>query len=704
MTENTTHTSTWSRRARYGSVSAVLICAVLVIVVVANWLAVDKARRVRLDLTATRAYSLSPQTKKILESLDTDVRIVTLFAESVSPSPELVRRMNNFSELLDTYQYWGADRVEVRHIDPSVHTQAFEAFAETLRGHYAEQIKPAERAIEQARGLFETIEAFGRAQSAQFNAKVPRFNRLDPDQIEFLRQATGVLSQLPTTLSLPARRQDLSQLTGHTLPDIEQATQTVRQPLNALKSGLLDPAIDRLKTLSESETAPSEARDFATGARRAFGDMRQQVDAALEKLDAVEADDYTAARRNILESNSVVVMTDRRLTTIRLDSVYTDPLRTQGDQAAPEQRFRGEQAVTGAIISLTLDTPPLVVVVNGRQQPATGRRGTHSHVAERLTNMNFQVEEWSPAGRRTQFGPMPAGPKPEPEPGQKRIWVFLPPPPTNPMNPQQNAARAVMNTLNEALDAGEPVMLFLRLSPMSRFGQADPLASVLDPYGIDARTGELVIATVMNEAGRRFPSRQHLISRFPANHPITDALQGQTVNVQMGLPLSLTEPEPAPNNGDVRTTPLLRTPQDTWAETDWDNQRALPENNDDEQAGPITVAAAARRGEQRVIAISDADFATDNYILRRDMAITPDGQLETIERVRFSGNAELFVNGVYWLAGLDNLIATGARTQDVRRFEAISDEQMRTVWWIVMAGVPAACLLAGAVVWMVRRK
>jgi len=703
MTQNTTHTSTWSRRAQYGSISAVLILAVLVIVVVANWLAVDKAQRLRLDLTATRAYSLSPQTRKILESLDTDVRIVTLFAESVSPNPETVRRMNNFSELLDAYQHWGDQHVEVRHIDPSVHTDAFEAFSQELRGHYSDQIKPARQAIDQARGLFDAIEAFGQEQSAQFNAKVPQFNRLDPQQIEFLRQATDVLSQLQTTLNLQARRQELSQQMRHTLPDVEQAVQTVRQPLNSLKAGLLDPAVERLQTLSESQAAGSEARDFATGALRAFREMREQVDAALSKLDAVEADDYAATRRNILEANSVVVMTGDRLTTIRLDSVYTDPMRTQGDQAAPEQRFRGEQAVTGAIISLTLDTPPLVVIVNGTQRPATGQRGTHSHVAERLTNMNFEVEEWNPSGRRTQFGQMPAGPKPEPKPGQKRVWVFLPPPPANPMNPQQNTTRAVMETLNEALEAGDPVMVFLGLSPMSRFGQADPLAAALEPYGIDAQTGELVITSVLDNRGQRFPSRQHLISRFPADHPITDALQGQTVNVQMGLPIELTEPN-APNGGEVTTTPLLRTPEDTWAETDWDQRRELPERNEDEQAGPITVAAAAQQGEQRVIAISDADFASDQYVLRREMAITPDGQLESIERVRFAGNAELFVNGVYWLAGLDNLIATGARTQDVRRFEPISEDQMAAVWWIVMGAVPVACLLVGGVVWLVRRK
>jgi len=690
-------TSTRSRRAQYGLTSFVLILAVVVIVVVSNWLAVRKAPHLRFDWTATRAYTLSPQTRKILNALETDVTIVTLFAESVSPSAEALGRMTKFSELLDEYELRGGGKVTVEHIDPSVDADAFAAFAERFRERHADEVDPALNALDQAVALFDPIKAFAQTQSATFTRRVPTFTRLEPDQLQFLRQATSVLTQMTTTLDLDGRARELQQMTGHTLPDIEQATRAARQPLESLKAGLLTPAIERLQQLSESDTVAANVQDFAAGAARDFRTLLERIDAALTKLNAIDAADYNAARANVLESNSVVVMTDDQLTTIRLASVYTDPLVTEADQAAPEQRFRGEEAVTGAIISLTLQTPPLVVFINGMPQSAI--RGTHRHVAERLTNMNFEVEEWNPAGRQTQYGPMPPGPKPEPDEGQPVVWVFLPPPPMNPMAPQQDATGPVLQALDEALAAGDAAMVFLAISPMSRFGQEDPFASALAPYGIEADTGKLIITSFMDQQGNRMPSRQHLVSRFESEHPIMQAMQGQTVTIELGLPLHVDDA----NDADLTIRPLLATPEDTWAEENFDDRQRMPEQNEGELAGPITVAAAVEKAGQRLIAIGDSDFASDQYILRTEMAITPDG-LQTIERVQFAGNAELFVNGVYWLAGLDNLIATGARTQDVRRFEAVSPDQMRAVWWIVMAGVPAACLLAGGIVWLVRRK
>jgi ABC-type uncharacterized transport system involved in gliding motility auxiliary subunit len=68
------------------------------------------------------------------------------------------------------------------------------------------------------------------------------------------------------------------------------------------------------------------------------------------------------------------------------------------------------------------------------------------------------------------------------------------------------------------------------------------------------------------------------------------------------------------------------------------------------------------------------------------------------------GNSELFINSVYWLAGLDNAIAATARTQDIRRVGPIGDGQQLALRWILLAGLPALALLAGVIMWQVRRR
>ena len=113
----------------------------------------------------------------------------------------------------------------------------------------------------------------------------------------------------------------------------------------------------------------------------------------------------------------------------------------------------------------------------------------------------------------------------------------------------------------------------------------------------------------------------------------------------------------------------------------------------------MTVGFAAQRGDQRVVAIGDALFAIDQ--------VTQAGPRQMMTgrllRAQYPGNAELFVNSVYWLAGLEELVATSPRTQDVRRFEPISPTAGRVVEWLALVGLPLFCLGIGAVVWLVRR-
>ena len=69
----------------------------------------------------------------------------------------------------------------------------------------------------------------------------------------------------------------------------------------------------------------------------------------------------------------------------------------------------------------------------------------------------------------------------------------------------------------------------------------------------------------------------------------------------------------------------------------------------------------------------------------------------------FPGNSELFVNSVYWLAGLDQLIAASARTQDIRRIQ-ISVSGTRAIQRTLPILLPLAILASGVGVWLVRRK
>ena len=702
MTESIEHhegstRAVWNRRFTYGANVAVLVLAVLVIVLLVNWLAANKVRELpvgtRLDLTSTRKYTLSPQTRKLLGSLDEQVRIVTLFSGGATDA-ETARRISHFRELLDEYEYRSSGKLEVEHLDAVSDIDGYEALAGELRQRFSEEIEPVEKAIDNAVDTLKKVEAFSNERGEWFKTRraILAEKVSDPQFRQFFNQVAGLVSELPAMLELEDRFERIDQSLDQPLPDYQSIKRTAREPLITLRDGLLKPGVPGLAEIAKADDATADLKQFCNEAKAAFEQLSSRVDATLESLDAAVAVDYDATRRNIREADSAVIMAGDGLSVVRLDDVYTEPMVvTEG--ATPEQRFRGEEAVTGAIISLTLDVKPLVVFVVG-QQPAVGPQGAYTHVAERLTNMNFEVTEWAPAGRQSQFGPMPPQPRPTPAEGQPVVWVFVSSPPPDPRMPYNPAQQQINQAFSSLVLQGANVLTFMQLSPMVRFGQPDAMATLIDEqFGVNVDLGTQIITSVVTGDGREVAAPQIEMANWPTDHPISEAVAGQPGVLLNAVPMTVEKTE------GIETWPIIRTNEDTWGETDAGMTRN-PQREADEQAGPLVAGLAIEKSDQRVVLIGDAYFANDQ--------VTQYGPVDFFTgrtvSVTYPANAELFTNSVYWLAGLDQLIATGARTQDVRRFEPISDTQRSALWWIVLAGLPGLALLSGVGVWLVRRQ
>jgi ABC-type uncharacterized transport system involved in gliding motility auxiliary subunit len=93
------------RQARYGTVSLIAILVGIGIFAAVNYLGVRQTKR--WDLTENQAYSLSEQSKKILQQLDEPVQ-VTVYDQETG--------FQRFRERLDTYQY-ESDKVKTEYVD-----------------------------------------------------------------------------------------------------------------------------------------------------------------------------------------------------------------------------------------------------------------------------------------------------------------------------------------------------------------------------------------------------------------------------------------------------------------------------------------------------------------------------------------------------------------------------------------------------------
>jgi ABC-type uncharacterized transport system involved in gliding motility auxiliary subunit len=119
-------------------------------------------------------------------------------------------------------------------------------------------------------------------------------------------------------------------------------------------------------------------------------------------------------------------------------------------------------------------------------------------------------------------------------------------------------------------------------------------------------------------------------------------------------------------------------------------------NEAHDEKGPVAVAAVATltiphegTSEQtpknaRIVVFGDSDFASNNYL-------------------NLSGNRDLFLNTVSWLAEEENLIAI--RPKDSGQFfHPVTADQERLIFWLSMIALPAAVIGSGVVMYVWRRQ
>lgn len=698
-TNQDNHKAAWDRRFFYGGNVAAMVLGVLVILVFANWLAHRSA--VRIDWTATRMYSLSDQTRRVLDDLDKKVTVTTVFGVSGSLDEQTATNMQHFRDLLDEYARRGGGRIEVEHIAAG-DFRAFDRFAGRVTDAYADRLDAARQTISAALDLFDAYTAYAAQQAPRFAQAATTLGDKSPGLREQLQLMADQFTQLGNAENMAAQRRRVEQSLDETLPDYNGTLSDVRLAVTEINDSNLAALAALFKREAEADDNPAELKSFFAESLAQVRPLEEEFAQTLARFDGVDLTEYDTVRENLTTHDSVVVTAEGKLATVALRDVFMTVAEDNPDGTTIEQRFRGEEAVTGAMLSLTTDARTKVVFVDAignALDRVFGAPTGFDHLKQRLRSMGMEVVDWNPAPPMTGRGSMPP-PRPTAEPGQTLVWVFLRTPPINPQQPGGLAALQINEALGQIVEGDDPVLVMATLSQMAEFRQPDPVADHLKKLGIAAETSVAVYAPALDPDGNIGISRGHQVVVRPDEHPVAKALAGQLV-VSIGVPL-------ASAGDETRFWTLVQTERDTWA----DDPFVEPRQDPDDPTGPFTIAAAAQVGQRRAVALSDdlldirsprPSMYCDARLVERFGVITPNGIQEN-ERMILPGNAELFVNSVYWLAGRDELIATSARSQDVRRLGHISPAAKATVGWTLLAGLPLACVVLGLCVGVVRRK
>ncbi|MBI4342947.1 MAG: GldG family protein [Candidatus Omnitrophica bacterium] len=320
--------------------------------------------------------------------------------------------------------------------------------------------------------------------------------------------------------------------------------------------------------------------------------------------------------------------------------------------AAPRVRaFKGEDALTSAILGVTQATSPLIWVTTGHgekdleSQEAAGIAG----LKKALEQQNLSVQAVTLAEHVTV-------------PVEVKVVVIA--------GPTRRFSESEVTLLGAFLDQGGRVLVLT--DPLMDTG----LEALLQRWGV-VLSQDIVVDP---RAQLQFISAANLLIATYTEHPIVAKMK--TLLTMFPLARSVRPADPAPQ--DMTITPLAMTSPDGWGETHTSSETF--QLDDQDTKGPVPVAVAVERErptETRLVVIGDSEFVMNAQLAN-------------------AGNKDFLLGAVFWLTQQEHLIGIGPKTLESVKLH-LTSRQTTGIFWFSFLGLPSACGLLGALMWWVRR-
>ncbi len=706
------------RRVKYGLNVAVAIIAAVALAVIINWISYRnfRAGATRWDLTSTRQYSLSPLTRKVLDRFDGEFRIVTLLDASEGLREDTQRAR----DLVEEYAR-ASGKVKIEHINPATELAKRDAFEKSIHTRFAPQFEALDKLNTRALAAIEAAHRDLLRQQTILEEvlKDKSLKENDPRRAS-LFQTEGFFRSQADSLSKAIRT--IGDYKKVSLPNYSSAFMASKETLEMLDVQFYPQVLKtRVNPLIEDARTPDLVKDGLLAlSENITAAMAHRKPLMVELTTARNVPQYDALLTRLMQPNPLVVIGPDEVIGINLGELFRSPSQAAETENRAEQeqleekQFLGEERLTGVLARMTiaqLNPPPMVVFVSTGAGMAAVARRDYAQLLDRLAGMNFQVENWEPV-RQSPFVDPSAKPQPapQPQPGQRAVWVLLPGEPPDPQNP--NAEKNLQTTiklLRDRLDQGDGLLAIVP----PEVAPAALEKTILGEWGIGIDTHQVILREVVDRYGQNVAYNEHDIRQWPQELPVSKAIgeAGMTAHFVWASPITMNESKKPPQ---ARYFPLaIISGRNLWANLNTADEVRAGKKIELDAAGDVkrdsfTIALACEqpplnqeRPPRRLVVVSDQFFATDRF----GSVNIPDPVSRTVRQITpYPGNHELFVNSVYWLAGIEELIAASARTQDVRRINAMSPAKLGSLQWTMLIGMPLGTFVVGVGVWMTRRR
>jgi len=665
----------------------------------------------RFDLTATREHHLSDRTTELLRSLSGKYELVvaanfsTLDQRAVARTQDL---LDNFSRASPIVQMTIIDVASPRGIAD------LDALLRRLIDRFKPDLDKQKSGLEQAmRETGQVIPALT-ALSTDLLETEKTIKDGDPSAPElhkFFQTAIGACGRCASDLGdarTAAGSLETRTIGSTPVPATEDAVALLRKPLSDTLAniGAVADNLDAVSRSTDEKAISAATRERSKSPAAAAARARRQAGEVLAAIDELPRTPIAPVLRVLERSSAAIVIgppgsARAGVTSIELSSIYP-PRPPEGAQ--PQQidlRARTEELFAGAIQSLARADAPIVVFVHADGRRMAPYYGPVATIADRLHLRGVDFAEWA-VGLDTDS---PSLKTLDPDAKRPAVYIVISASPDKP----EDAARygRLVSAVEQLLKNGKQVLVCEVPSIMPSQGQKDPMADVLTPLGVNVDTGRPLLRQLQGPHGR-IVTADLVLGDSGGDHPISTAIRGLALDFPWAVPVRVA-------SGAAGVQPIIMIDNQgktVWAESEWlgfkqvpvDQQPLLlnppaPDSSRDDTAGPWPLAVAIERTiantNQRIVVVGCNKWLSIE-------TIGAETEVEGRRVLRFPGNLELLDACVYWLAGQDSMISASPEARAAPLIPPLSDAQLSALRWGLIAGLPVAILLLGAL-WRLAR-
>jgi hypothetical protein len=329
--------------------------------------------------------------------------------------------------------------------------------------------------------------------------------------------------------------------------------------------------------------------------------------------------------------------------------------------------FKGEQAITSAMIDLVEGKKKTLGYVLGHKEPALTEGSAISVLKTFIENENIQFKELN----LLDLDAIPED--------VKTVMII---------GPQYDFSDREMKLLRNFWDKQGRILLLL--DPAAKTPKLDAFVSEL---GVKVNDDRLMV--FLRTGIQELALTRDVQARFLGDSPITRRLADVRALFLGGTSSLTLEPDRA-RVANIRIEPLIQAEKGYFAETDYntDNQAKLQADAKRDDNTQITIGAAIEKGgsadervqlnSSRLVVVSTATFVQDN-------AITQDQQ-----------GLDFMSGSVNWLLSREQLIGIAPKVSKPLTF-SLNGDALARLRWIVLVFMPLIPAVIGTVVWWQRR-